>query len=312
MEDLHTLAAALATLGYASDSATSFAARAAHHSAELLYEAAQGDLLVTLLVGRRSSQTSIVLYLCDSVQRALGTGEWGTVSTGVNWLFLTFRGALGPVDTRTQRPMTSNEGFNLSSTDAARGAAAPGGSAPGSGGAACAGAGAAGSHGGGAGGVSDGAPPSGGPSSAVEESGGAVGSRSAGAAPAGGSAGGPGDEQVARPGVPPARHPQRPPAPLRPPLERHNLPDVPTVLSLPRMIGNTEVRDNTDAAVDAGASVAPGGTNEPGAADAAGAAAAFGAAAASNVAASTCATSTPRVVSIPDGLSGSILRGLRR
>lgn len=94
MDDLQSVSAALAALGYGPTSAPVFASRALHHTAQLLYEAGNGELLVTVLVGKRSGQTSFILYLCDCVQRSLGHSGWGSVSTGVKMLFLSFLAAL--------------------------------------------------------------------------------------------------------------------------------------------------------------------------------------------------------------------------
>ncbi|KAK1862019.1 hypothetical protein I4F81_004595 [Pyropia yezoensis] len=71
MEDLSSVSAALAVLGYGPTSAPVFAARAVHHAAQLLYESAGGELLVTVLVGHRTQSKSLILYLCDSVNQAL-------------------------------------------------------------------------------------------------------------------------------------------------------------------------------------------------------------------------------------------------
>lgn len=94
MDDLQSVSAALATLGYGPISAPAFASLALHHTAQLLYEAGNGELLVTVLFGKRSGQTSFSLYLCDCVQRSLGPSGWGSVSTGVKMLFLSFLDAL--------------------------------------------------------------------------------------------------------------------------------------------------------------------------------------------------------------------------
>ena len=93
MDNLASVSAALAALGYSSSSAPVYAARAAHHAAQLLYEAADGELLVTVLVGQRRRPTSIILYLCDSVQERLQPASWGTVSTAVKMLFYSFHAA---------------------------------------------------------------------------------------------------------------------------------------------------------------------------------------------------------------------------
>jgi len=93
MDNLQSVSAALAALGYSSSSAPVYAARAAHHAAQLLYEAAEGELFVTVLVGQRRRPTSIILHLCDSVQQRLQPASWGTLSTAVKMLFYSFHAA---------------------------------------------------------------------------------------------------------------------------------------------------------------------------------------------------------------------------
>lgn len=84
MDDLYSVSAALAALGYGPTSAPVFAARAVHHAAQLLYEAADGELVVTVLVGQRTRSASIVLYLCNNKQRALGRARGGRPSQRVS------------------------------------------------------------------------------------------------------------------------------------------------------------------------------------------------------------------------------------
>jgi len=340
MEDLHTLAAALATLGYAPNSSASFAARAAHHSAELLYEAAQGDLLVTLLVGRRSTQTSIVLYLCDSVQQSLSAGDWSTVGTGVNWLFMTFRGSLRPIDARSQRPTTPRDGVNVSSAGPAGSSYALGGSVAGSGGGAPGSGGGAAGQGRGAVGSEGGAVRSNGAEMShlrggtpplhcappgPDDGGGAAGSGSVDAAAGSDHAGGPvGGEAPSLPPRPPPRASLPSRVSREPQLRRHALPEMPTMLSLPKMVGNSEPSNQarTEDGTGAGNATSAGDAtdavdatvtaNMTGAASATGEAAATGEADATGAVNATGAVSKAREVNIPDNLCASILPGLRR
>jgi len=94
LEGYSSILSVLAELGFAPDSSAVFAARAAHHSARLLYEATQGELLVTLLSGTRWSNNAVMLYVCESVERALQRSDMANFSTGMKLIFFASRSLL--------------------------------------------------------------------------------------------------------------------------------------------------------------------------------------------------------------------------
>jgi len=100
----------LAALGFAPDSAAVYAARAAHHSARLLYKTTQGELLVTLLVGKRSSNNAVMLYFCECVEQALQPSDMAHISTGMKLIFFSFRSLLAAGATRGRAGGPSSSG----------------------------------------------------------------------------------------------------------------------------------------------------------------------------------------------------------
>ena len=100
----------LAALGFAPDSAAVYAARAAHHSARLLYKTTQGELLVTLLVGKRSSNNAVMLYVCECVEQALQPSDMANISTGMKLIFFSFRSLLAAGATRGRAGGASSSG----------------------------------------------------------------------------------------------------------------------------------------------------------------------------------------------------------
>ncbi|KAK1869497.1 hypothetical protein I4F81_011973 [Pyropia yezoensis] len=90
-ESLGDVASSLAALGFGSHSAVLCAARVLHYSAQLLYDAGCGDLVVAVVVGKRDSTNGVLLYGGPPRSVSVGPSLMANLSTSVRLMLSSLR-----------------------------------------------------------------------------------------------------------------------------------------------------------------------------------------------------------------------------
>lgn len=107
MESLGGVTSSFAALGYGTQSPVLCAAKALHYSAHLLSDAAHGDLLVAVVVGKRETTNGLLLFGGPPRSSSLPRSLMANISTSVRMVLSSLRDcarALPPSDDSASRP----------------------------------------------------------------------------------------------------------------------------------------------------------------------------------------------------------------